>query len=104
MGEVRGRGVRERWEVGGAERWKSARARRSKGREANQSLLLAAKALINQVDRIPVVIRVEPKRGGGHLKNVSVIIRGRACDGTVVLFTRNGGYCARSSLFLLLCD
>lgn len=64
--------VRERWEVGGAERWKSARERRSKGLEANQSLLLAAKVLINQVDRIPFVIRVEPKRGKRHLKNVII--------------------------------
>lgn len=72
MGEVRGRGVRERWEVGGAERWKSARERRSKGLEANQSLLLAAKALINQGDMIPFVIRVEPQRGEKTPKN---------CDG-----------------------
>lgn len=30
MGEVRGRGVRKRWEVGGAERWKSAREQYAK--------------------------------------------------------------------------
>lgn len=75
MGEVRGRGVRERWEVGGAERWKSARERRSKGQEANQSLLLAAKVLINQVVRMPFVIRVEPKRGKRHLKTLTMIMR-----------------------------
>lgn len=65
MGEVRGRGVRERWGVGGAERWKSARERRSKGLEANQSLLLAAKVLINLVDSIPFAIHVYPSLKGG---------------------------------------